>query len=123
MRSESAQLTIAEWIELSEALHQRAERLGREGREILDDVVKELASLPRDPKIDKVAVYDVIHDIEHDWRVVDATVRELIGQAADEIAKFVTSQEIRVRSLERRIMRDRTYNGFLNVNYPIDGKH
>lgn len=120
MRPDSVQLSVAEWIQLSEALHQHAERFGGESREILDNVVEQLAALPQDAKIDKVVVDDVIHDIEQDWCLVDGKIRELIGQATDEIARFVTAQEVRVRSLERRITGDRLYNDFRNLDEPID---
>ena len=83
-------------------------------------MVEQLAALPQDAKIDKVAVDDVIHDIEQDWCLVDGKIRELIGQATDEIARFVTAQEIRVRSLDRRITGDRLYNDFRNLDEPID---
>lgn len=120
MRPDSVQLSIAEWIQLSEALNQSAERAGRESREILEGVVEQLAALPQHAKIDKGAVDDVIHDIEQDWCLVDGKIRELIGQATDEIASFVTAQEIRVRSLDRRIAGDRLYNDFRNLDEPID---
>jgi hypothetical protein len=103
MRPNSIQLTIAEWIEVGEALERHVRDLRREARRILDDVIANVESVDTDSEIDRLVVEAAKHSIKRDWHVLDEKVAELIGQASDEIARFVTTQEIRVRSLDRQL--------------------
>ncbi|MGI9342951.1 MAG: hypothetical protein ACR2QV_08870 [Gammaproteobacteria bacterium] len=114
---------MAEWIELGEALHRHAEKIRREAREVLANVVAELGTVETESKIEKLAVDAAALSIQRDWHVVDEKMQELVGQVTDELATFVTVQEIRVRSLDRRLQSERDDSGSSDTGTSDHNRH
>ena len=107
MQANSIELRMADWIALGDALHHQAVSLQQESREILDAVLEQLQALAEVSNSQRPIVEKAIKELERDWTEVDDNVMELIARATDEIATFVTAQEVRVRKLERQVRRDR----------------
>lgn len=122
MQANSIELRMADWIALADALQHQAAALQRESRETLDAVLEQLQALAEESVSERAAIEKAIKDIEQDWMTLDDEIAELTARATDEIASFVTAQEIRVRSLERHVRRERIHGRLHDVSKPTDDK-
>ena len=120
MQANSIELKVADWIALGDALQHQAAALQQESRETLDAVLEQLQALAAQSDRDCAAIEKAMRDLERDWAEIDDVVMEMIARATDEIATFVTAQEVRVRKLERQVRRDRNHKRLHDVSSRTD---
>jgi hypothetical protein len=109
MGRESARLYLGELIGLAEDLHRCHDRFRDECRQLLQDMLSEVAEqsdrgLTRThrEKSGTSGYRELRHGLETQWHEADGTVEDLCSQVCDTVYTFVNSAEARIAAYERK---------------------
>jgi hypothetical protein len=110
MGQESGRLHLGELIGLAEDLHHCHDRFRDECRQLLQDMLSEMAeqsdcgmTRTHREKGGTSGYRQLRHGLETQWHEVDSTVEDLCSQVCDTIYAFVTSAEARIAAYERKV--------------------